>query len=76
MFYSVGGGVEITFADADTLEWETRFIDTALAFDFPGNRYIITWMLHQILMYSYIDIIATGYNINTPVHPIISPPTG
>ena len=52
MFYSVGGGVEITFADADTLEWETRFIDTALAFDFPGNGYIVTLMLHQIFIFS------------------------
>eukprot|EP00088_Acartia_fossae_P046862 TRINITY_DN5073_c0_g1_i2.p1 TRINITY_DN5073_c0_g1~~TRINITY_DN5073_c0_g1_i2.p1 ORF type:complete len:1105 (-),score=246.34 TRINITY_DN5073_c0_g1_i2:820-4134(-) len=33
---SVGGGVEITFADKDTLEWESRFVEAALSFDFPG----------------------------------------
>ena len=37
MCFRVGGGVEITFADADTLEWETRFIDAALSFQDPGT---------------------------------------
>ena len=39
-----------------------------------GNRYIITWMLHNIFMYSDKEIPAAGKNNETPNSPLCPHP--